>query len=43
MPIKKKPALRELPKIPNELLEQFGGGLMTAEAIKEPQQPSKRL
>jgi transposase-like protein len=35
MPTKKKPALRELPKIPKELLEQFGGGLMTAEAIED--------
>ena len=26
MPTKKKPALRELPKIPKELLEQFGAG-----------------
>lgn len=34
MPIKKKP-LRDLPKIPKELLEQFGEGLMTAEAIED--------
>jgi putative transposase len=32
---KKKPALRELPKIPKELLEQFGAGLMTAESIED--------
>ncbi len=31
---KKKP-LRDLPKIPKELLEQFGEGLMTAEAIED--------
>ncbi len=30
----KKP-LRDLPKIPKELLEQFGEGLMTAEAIED--------
>ncbi|MDD0992202.1 IS256 family transposase, partial [Pseudomonas sp. TNT2022 ID681] len=38
MPTKKKPARqapRELPKIPKELLEQFGDGLMTAEAIED--------
>ena len=35
MPTKKKPALSELPKMPKELLEQFGGGLMTAEAIED--------
>lgn len=38
MPTKKKPArqpLRELPKIPKELLEQFAGGLMTAESIED--------
>ncbi len=35
MPTKKKTPLRELPKIPKELLEQFGGGLMTAEAIED--------
>ncbi|MCO7517493.1 IS256 family transposase, partial [Pseudomonas putida] len=34
MPTKKKP-LRDLPKIPKELLEQFGEGLMTAEAIED--------
>ncbi|HDS1733007.1 MULTISPECIES: IS256 family transposase [Pseudomonas] len=35
MPTKKKP-LRELPKVPNELLEQFSATpLMTAEAIEE--------
>jgi hypothetical protein len=35
MPTKKKP-LRELPKIPKELLEQFSANpLMTAEAIEE--------
>lgn len=31
MPTKKKPELRKLPKIPAELLEQFGEGLMTAD------------
>ena len=38
MPTKKKPArqpLRELPKIPKELLEQFADGPMTAEAIED--------
>ncbi|MGF6451979.1 IS256 family transposase [Pseudomonas sp. ILQ215 TE3946] len=35
MPTKKKPALRELPKIPKELLEQFTDGPMTAEAIED--------
>ncbi len=35
MPTKKKPALRDLPKILTELLDQFGGGPMTAEAIEE--------
>lgn len=38
MPTKKKPTrqpLRELPKIPKELLEQFSETLMTAEAIEE--------
>lgn len=35
MPTKKKPALRELPKIPKELLEQFAEGPMTAEAIED--------
>jgi len=35
MPTKKKPALRELPKIPKELLEQFTEGPMTAEAIED--------
>jgi putative transposase len=35
MPTKKKPALRGLPTIPKELLEQFGGGMMTAEAIED--------
>ncbi|CRN04637.1 hypothetical protein PYEL_03540 [Pseudomonas sp. URMO17WK12:I11] len=34
MPTKKKP-LRDLPRIPKELLEQFGEGLMTAEAIED--------
>ncbi|MBK5004635.1 transposase [Pseudomonas sp. S32] len=34
MPTKKKP-LRDLPKIPKELLEQFGEGLMSAEAIED--------
>lgn len=34
MPTQKKP-LRDLPKIPKELLEQFGEGLMTAEAIED--------
>ncbi len=34
MPIKKKP-LRDLPKIPKELLEQFGEGLMTADATED--------
>lgn len=35
MPTKKKP-LRELPKVPKELLEQFSAApLMTAEAIEE--------
>lgn len=35
MPTKKKPALRDLPKIPKELLEQFTDGPMTAEAIED--------
>lgn len=35
MPTKKKPVPRELPKIPKELLEQFGSGLMTAETIED--------
>ncbi|TES65012.1 IS256 family transposase, partial [Pseudomonas syringae pv. tomato] len=35
MPTKKKPELRKLPAIPKELLDQFGGGLMTAEAIED--------
>lgn len=35
MPTKKKPQLRKLPAIPKELLDQFGGGLMTAEAIED--------
>ena len=35
MPTKKKPVLRELPKIPKELLEQFTDGPMTAEAIED--------
>ncbi|WLH46200.1 IS256 family transposase [Pseudomonas beijingensis] len=35
MPTKKRPALRELPKIPKELLEQFTDGMMTAEAIED--------
>jgi hypothetical protein len=34
MPTKKKLALRELPNIPKELLEQFANGPMTAEAIE---------
>ncbi|PTC20388.1 hypothetical protein C0J26_10570 [Pseudomonas baetica] len=34
MPTKKKP-LRDLPKIPKELLEEFGEGLITAEAIED--------
>lgn len=34
MPIKKKP-LRDLPKIPKELLEQFGEGLMTPDATED--------
>lgn len=33
MPRKPKPPLAELPQIPAELLEQFGDGPMTAEAI----------
>lgn len=35
MPTKKKPELRKLPAIPKELLDQFGGGLMTADAIED--------
>ncbi|MGF6400763.1 hypothetical protein ABH905_004429 [Pseudomonas frederiksbergensis] len=35
MPTKKKPELRELPKFPKELLEQFTDGPMTAEAIED--------
>src|ERR1700712_1508178 len=35
MPTKKKPAPRDLPKIPKELLEQFANGPMTAEAIED--------
>jgi len=34
MPTKKKPELRNLPKISKELLEQFADGMMTAEAIE---------
>jgi hypothetical protein len=41
MPTKKKP-LRDLPKIPKELLEQFGEGLMTAEASRTPLRRSRR-
>lgn len=35
MPTTKKPVPRELPKIPKELLEQFGTELMTAETIED--------
>ena len=43
MPTKKKPALRELPKIPKELLEQFTDGPMTLKLLRTPLRSSRRL
>lgn len=43
MPHKTKTPLPVLPVIPTELLEQFGDGPMTAEAISESPRESRRL